>query len=159
MEDFVFSDEPTEKNLKQVLGKTYRYLIAVDRIASGFEKEWKNYGRNYGWTYKISAKRKTLCWIGPKQGFFTVGMTLRERERDDLHTRRLSPCMAERIRTAKEYSEGFAIRVDVRTKTDCDEISRLLRMVILMRKKSETCKSAQPVSAEPHETATALARK
>ncbi len=142
MDAYIFTDAPTPANLRRILGGAYRSFQAVDLTAKGFLKEWKDYGRNYGWTYKVWDKRKALLWITPRPGSFIVGMTLREEERDALQGKRISPCMLEQIRTAREYSEGYAIRVEIRTKTDCEHLLPVIRGVIAMRKKARTSEKA-----------------
>ncbi len=147
MEAYVFTDAPTAANLRKILGSAYRFFLVIDRAAKGFLKEWKDYGRNYGWTYKVWDKRKALLWITPRPGSFIVGMTLREEERDALLGKRISPCMMEQIRGAREYSEGYAIRVEIRTKTDCEHLLPVIRGVISIRKKARTCATAPAPAA------------
>jgi hypothetical protein len=133
MEEPLFADKskaPSEASLSKALGRAKRHWDAVRTHAlaamPGVAEEWKCYAGLSGWTLILRNKRRNLAYLRPLAKHFGVsfafgGAAVAAAEQSDLPA-----AVIEMIRTAPQYPEGRAVRVDVKTAADAQVVQKLL---------------------------------
>ena len=138
MEIRPFLDEntkPTEKALKPILGNVFEYYKRLINIADSFTMDW-NFSKNSGWMLKAHNKKKSLFYIIPLENKFKINMAIRENERktflkdDELKT------IHSKIKSAKEYREGFELRFEVKDDEHFKVIESLIKKLTAIRTSS-----------------------
>ena len=138
MEIRPFLDEntkPTEKALKPILGNVFEYYKRLINIADSFTMDW-NFSKSSGWMLKAHNKKKSLFYIIPLENKFKINMAIRENERktflkdDELKT------IHSKIKSAKEYREGFELRFEVKDDEHFKVIESLIKKLTAIRTSS-----------------------
>lgn len=116
-------------DLTPLLGKAKPAWDALCKFlaeAPGTTSEWKFYGAKYGWQLKVTAKRRALVYLIPREGRFTAALALRD---DAIEALRAARFPAERLREideARASTEGKPARIEVTGVPDL----RLVKMLV-----------------------------
>ncbi|MFS4493508.1 DUF3788 family protein [Maribacter sp. 2308TA10-17] len=139
MDNRPFSDKvlkPSKDSLKKVLGKGNDLYDELNNLTLRFKKDW-NFSKSSGWMQKVHDGKKALYYFIPLNDSFLISLTLREHEKidflsdDDLYD------LHDQIKTAKKYSEGYALRFLI------DDIASFSKFITLIKKLIEK-RSQQP---------------
>ena len=109
---------PDEPKLKKALGELYSAYKEVLELTDAYDKEWKYYGKKFGWQLKVTHKGKAMLYLTPLEKSFRIGFGVRENERERLLKSSLPPKTNEELATAKKYPEGYPLRLEIKSKTD-----------------------------------------
>lgn len=123
----VKAEMPKGEAIKQALAKTYRFYETLDAWAEDCVKEWKYYNRRYGWSLKVSWRKKPLYWVVMYRGFFHMGFSIAKNERDDFLALDLEEATRRAITDSKEFPEGFPVEFAVRDEKSFQEAFRLVK--------------------------------
>ena len=128
----VFDDkarEPTDAEVAEVL------LSAADlwtdlkrRIECLYDPlafDWGFAGKKWGWSLRLKHKKRAVLYMTPSTGFFYVGFALGEKAVAAAHTSVLPQSLLEIINGSQKYAEGRAVRLEVRSGEDLDNIINL----------------------------------
>ena len=121
------AEQPTDTSVKAALGPTWIHFEALQALTSAFEREWRHYGKKYGWKLKVHADDKTLLELTVADGWFLVAMSLREQERKDLKAD-----AATRTLAGDASPEGF-LKFEVRDPASAERAAALVRFVTARR--------------------------
>ena len=103
---------------------------AFDRLAApggGATAEWRRYSKASPWTLKVVAGKRTLYYLTPGDGEFTVTLILGERASvTALAAHNVPGQLKQALRDARPYAEGRGIRIPVRGISDLGPVERLL---------------------------------
>jgi hypothetical protein len=130
------SPSPDQAAIKAALGERFSWYEGVLAAATGFTRDWKYYGKKYGWKLKVHDGNKALFELGIAKADIRIGMAVRERElqvlRDDGS---LAAGLADFL-AAEKSKEGWGIRVKVKDGTSYDLALDLIRAVADIRRKA-----------------------
>ncbi len=126
------TNRPKDDTLRLALGDTWPACERILAIAVGFQPTW-NHSKSSGWMLKVADKKKALYYLIPLQGGFDVGLTVRPAERDLLLHDEAVAQLHEPLADAKKYSEGFALRFQIRKVDDTHSLEALLPRIIALR--------------------------
>jgi hypothetical protein len=124
---------PDAAAIKAHLGEANAWYCGILEAASGFETEWKHYGRKYGWKLKAHDGEKTLFELTIGAAGFRIGMAVREAE---LKTLRDSPGLAAELADLLDPGksrEGWGIRLAVDSETRYRQALGLIGAVAAIR--------------------------
>lgn len=119
---------PTDAQIKAALAASVAQFSELEALTEGFEREWRHYGKKYGWKLKVHADDKTLAEVTVADGWFLVAMSLREKERQAL--------LADAATTSalgEVAAEGF-FKFEVRDAASFSRAAALVRFVIAQRR-------------------------
>lgn len=123
------SKEPQKDELTKVLGRSnIHWVTIVEQAETDYpplDKSWGYSGAAWGWALRLKQKKRALMYLTPCKGHFLVGFALGEKAVRAAHSSDLSKSMLAIIDSAKKYAEGRAVRIEVRTKRDRDDILKL----------------------------------
>lgn len=136
MEERAFIDRnrmPTDQGIREALGKAGMYYFDLDGMSEGCTKEWKYNNRRYGWTLKVSRRKKPLYWTFVLYKHFVLGFHLKPEERTEALGIDLQEATRRAIEGAREFDEGFAIELTIRDEAGYREAKALLAMLLEKR--------------------------
>ena len=89
------------------------------------DQSWGYSGAAWGWALRLKQKKRTIMYLTPCKRYFLVGFALGEKAVRAAHSSSLRKSTLDIIDSAKKYAEGRGVRIEVRTKSDREEIIRL----------------------------------
>ena len=106
---------PLWQELKNNLLKTYAPVTQA----------WRYYNSRSGWTLVLKHHRRTVLYLLPGRGYFTVMFVFGEKAVEAAHRSDLPQEILDRIDQAEPYVEGRTFQVQVRSSEDCDHVMKL----------------------------------
>lgn len=127
------SKQPTEADLKKALGKTFGQWQALAAFTKESDPQaiesWHFTSEKYGWSFRISDKKRALIYLLPRDRFFKIAFVFGQKATDKILASGISENIKNELRTAKVYAEGRGIRIDVTaTSPDLDDLKTLIRI-------------------------------
>jgi hypothetical protein len=133
----VFVDKkkvPTAKDLQEALGATFKLWEAivafVKKSYPGAVETWNFPGEKYGWSFRISDKKRVLVYLLPRDGFFKVAFVFGQKATDEILKSGIAESIKTEIKNAKVYAEGRGIRIDVKSKPALGDVKELIKIKI-----------------------------
>jgi len=118
-------DPPQDEAIRTHLGDVFPLYRAL--LGGGpFTPQWRYYGEKYGWSLKLFEKKRNLCFIGPKEGYFDVAFIFGERVRDAALAGPEPEEIKTMLRQARHFPEGWGVTVSVRGARELEQVERLL---------------------------------
>lgn len=115
---------PSAAALAQTLGKSatlWKELReAVARDFAPVAEDWTYSGQKLGWALRLKRKDRAVLYLQPLDGSFRASMALGARAVQLAHTRKVPAQLLRMIDEADQYSEGKAIRIEVRQRKDIE---------------------------------------
>jgi hypothetical protein len=90
--------------------------------------EWKCYSPKTGWSLRVKRKQRTIVWLAPATGFFTLVFILGDKAVQAVRQSGLSKEVLDMISKAPRYPEGTGVRLEIRSRTDL-ELPRKLAQI------------------------------
>lgn len=118
--------DPSQAQLQRQLGATYKLLQSFLADNGELKPEWKYYGEKYGWSLKLFAGKRNICFINPYDGYFGIAFVLAERTVEAALAARLPRAVKEQITNARVYVEGRGVRFEIRSAKDLVPAQKLL---------------------------------
>ena len=126
------SPQPTPAALKKALGDTFELWTTIaeytKKASPGAVEEWKYSGEKYGWSFRISDKKRVLVYLLPRDQFFKVGLVFGQKATDKILETKISASIINDLRQAKVYAEGRGIRIEVKDRSLINDIKELVRI-------------------------------
>ena len=121
--------EPTDADVAEVLGDASPLWIDLKAlIASKFDplvEDWTFSGKKWGWSLRLKHKKRAVLYMTPSTGFFYVGFALGEKAVAAAHASDLPQSLLEIIDGSQKYAEGRAVRLEVRSAADLDNVTNV----------------------------------
>lgn len=122
--------EPTNNDLKKALHDTYELWTALAEFTKkaspqAFE-EWKYSGEKFGWSFRISDKKRVLVYLLPRDKFFKVAFVFGQKAVDTILNSHISESIVDELKAAKVYAEGRGIRIEVKDESIVADIKKLI---------------------------------
>jgi hypothetical protein len=123
------SEQPADSDLAAVLGPAKAvWDQLLSELAGEFGvtgREWRCYSPKWGWSLRAKRKTRTIIWLSPSQGCFTVLLILggkaMQAARESSWPGRILKAMTE----APKYPEGTGLRLQVKTAKDIGVLKKL----------------------------------
>jgi len=128
----VRTSPPDDAALARTLGKTKNVWDAIidhiDRLPNGAVREWKFYGRKYGWQMKVTDRKRALMYLVPHDGSFLAAFALNDKAVAMLTSENIPESLVRDITTGKSYPEGRPARIEVTSSSDLMVVKKLLEI-------------------------------
>ena len=121
-------DQPAEREVAAALGRsadTWKELIAWFAEEGVTGQEWKSISPKYGWSLRLSVKKRNIVHLSPGDGCFRVAFILGDRAVKAALASDLPKSVTGEIRSARRYAEGTGIRLLVNRASDLPPIRKL----------------------------------
>ena len=112
------SHQPTDKDLRSVLGKAYAPWVRLielvsDRIAP-VSQVWGFTSASTGWGLRLKRNDRVILYMTPREKHFLVSFALGEKAVVAAHASKLPAAVLKAIESAPKYAEGRGVRFEVR---------------------------------------------
>jgi len=119
--------EPTDTDVAEVLGDTSHLWTDLRALmVSQFDplaEDWTFSGKKWGWSLRLKHKKRAVLYMTPSTGFFYVGFALGEKAVAAAHASDLPQSLLEIIDGSQKYAEGRAVRLELRSAADLDNVT------------------------------------
>ena len=123
------SREPDPSELRKTLGRAAaRWGELIAHTESEFAPltvKWGFAGAKWGWSLRLTQRKRTVLYMTPQERRFLVGFVLGEKAVRAAHAIPLESSVLALIDEAPKYADGRGVRIEVRTKKDIDTVKRL----------------------------------
>lgn len=133
----IFTDkkvQPTSDYLTKALGKTSEiWKVFSDHTFKSYPNAtaaWNFTGEKYGWSFRISDKKRVLIYLLPRDQFFKVAFVFGQKAFDEILKSDISESIKSELRSAPVYGEGRGIRIAIKDKGLVKDIKELIRIKI-----------------------------
>lgn len=123
-------EKPTDADLAAALGPA---KPAWDRLLSDLAQEhdvtvheWKSYySAKWGWALRAIRKKRTIVWLAPAGGAFTVLFILGDRAIQTARRTKLPLRIVRAMKEAPKYPEGTGVRLVVKSPRNIGALLKL----------------------------------
>lgn len=91
---------------------------------------WHFSGEKFGWSYRISDKKRVLIYLLPRDGFFKTAFVFGQKATDEIQKSTIDDTIKKELLAVKVYAEGRGIRLEVRNKHVLKDIQQLIAIKI-----------------------------
>ncbi len=133
----VFTDSslsPTTSKLKEALGSAYPLWEEISaytlKVTKGLVGEWKFSGPKFGWSFRISDKRRVIIYLLPRDQYFKVAFVFGQKATERILEGKFDEEIKAELQAAKVYAEGRGLRIHVRDKAKISDIFGLINVKI-----------------------------
>ncbi|OFX35261.1 MAG: hypothetical protein A2X08_07430 [Bacteroidetes bacterium GWA2_32_17] len=133
----IFTDrnvKPANESLKKAIGDTFdiwQTLVSfTNKSYPNAKEEWTFSSPKYGWSFRISDKKRVLIYLLPRDKFFKVAFVFGQKATDEIIKSNISENIKSELLNAKLYAEGRGIRIDIRDKAILNNIFKLISIKI-----------------------------
>jgi hypothetical protein len=125
-------EHPSDEVLRHVLGRaksawdTFMRLIAEDHPS--FSGEWRYYNDGKSWLYKLTNKKKTVCWVSVYPRAFKTGFYFPDRAEELITAGKLEAQYVDQFVQGKRYGKIRGITVTVTRPADLDAVRTLIEI-------------------------------
>ncbi len=131
----IFIDQaiiPTDKDLATHLGSTFIFWVqlrdfVMEKYPNG-NQEWHYPGQNYGWSFRIKDKKRTILYFMPRENYFKVALVFGQKAIDAIMQSNISLDIKHELILAKKYAEGRGIRIDIKNDLKIPDIKKLIEI-------------------------------
>jgi len=137
MNDNLFLAElpaPEPASIAATLGQAHPWYEGILGAAEGFEREWRHYGKKYGWKLKIHDGAKALLELTIGTGGFRIGLAARERELEVLRGDPLASPVIAAFLDDRPEKEGWGIRIEIVNEARYGQALVLVRALAALRR-------------------------
>ena len=121
--------QPTDVEIAAALGPArvvWDQLLAELSVGHGVNThEWKSYSVKTGWALRVKRKARTVVWLEPSEGCFTVLFILGEMAMQAAGQTKLPQRIVKAMNEAPKYPEGTGVRLVVKTARDIGSLMKL----------------------------------
>lgn len=133
----IFTDKekkPTDADLKKAIGRTYSCWKKLSEFTyqsyAAAMENWNFSGDKYGWSFRISDKKRALIYLLPRDGFFKVAFVFGQKATDEILSGDIDETIKTELKNAKVYAEGRGIRLDVKDQSMLKDLKKLISIKI-----------------------------
>jgi hypothetical protein len=123
------SKAPAAADLVRTLGRSsthWEQLVAqLSSEYAPLDETWIFSGAKWGWSLRLKRKKRTVLYMTPCKKHFLVGFALGQKAVKAAHEGALPHSILAAIDEAPRYAEGRGLRIEVRNKTDRENVLAL----------------------------------
>ena len=123
---------PDDKLLAGVLGETKpvwdSFLSFIEEAHPSFATEWRYYKDGKRWLFKVTKKKKTICWVSVFEGGFSTTCYFTDKVEESLRDSDLGQEHLERFANAKKYGKVRPFTMEIRKPEDLEATKILMRI-------------------------------
>lgn len=133
MDISIFKDKnktPGDDDTKAALGKTWPLWQDIkEYVRQQYPKaveEWKHPGAKYGWSFRLTDKKRVIIYLLPRDNYFKVALVFGEKAYHEVMGSPVAAFIKTELEAAKPYAEGRGIRIDVKDRKILEDIKLLV---------------------------------
>ncbi|MCF7912081.1 MAG: DUF3788 domain-containing protein [Candidatus Cloacimonetes bacterium] len=115
---------PDDEVLSHYLGKAKTawdlFMVSLQEKHPDFDTEWRYYKDGKSWLFKITKKKKTICWVSVGDQMFRTTCYFSDKAEDMLKTSKLKPEYIEQFINGKKYGKIRGLTIEIKDPADLD---------------------------------------
>lgn len=123
---------PDDKVLSNALGQVKKtwdtFMNFLSETYPSFTGEWRYYHDGKSWLYKLTKKKKTICWISVYPGMFKTVFYFAVRAEETIKNSTLDKEYVDQFIHGKSYGKIKGIRVDIKKTADLAATKKLIEI-------------------------------
>ncbi|MEI6123062.1 MAG: DUF3788 family protein [Bacteroidota bacterium] len=129
----IFTDKdilPNDNDLKEKLGETYQlWLLIKEYVISKHSKGFEAWScSKQGWSLRIKDTKRTIIYLLPRDNFFKVAFVFGKKATNIIFKSQIANSIKTELESAKVYSEGRGIRINIMDKLIMNDIQELINI-------------------------------
>ena len=121
---------PTSSDIESELGRSWSaWHTLTSWLSEHFSPltdEWRFTGEQWGWSWRIKRKKRTIIYLLPCRKYFRVTLILGDKAVKKALQSPLPDSLVKEISLAKKYPEGRVLRFEIRSKKDLPSLLHLV---------------------------------
>jgi hypothetical protein len=126
LKEIVPGDQDLLRELKESYNLWNSIRDYVQKTAPYSAEEWKYSGKKFGWSFRVTDKKRVIVYLLPREAYFKVAFVFGQKATDTILNSTISDTIKNELLEAKVYAEGRGIRIDVRDPGVLEDIKRLI---------------------------------
>jgi hypothetical protein len=123
---------PSDEVLLRVLGRTKRtwdaFMAMISQHYPSFSGEWRYYNDGKSWLYKLTTKKKTVCWVSVWPQAFKTAFYFSDKAEGLITEGRLEGQYVDQFVHGKKYGKIRGIVVTLTKIADLDAVKALIEI-------------------------------
>jgi hypothetical protein len=123
--------QPTDRDLRSILGKSYvawiRLIELVSDRISPISQVWGFTSASTGWGLRLKRNDRIILYMTPREDHFLVSFALGEKAVVAARAHKLRKAVLKAIESAPRYAEGRGVRMEVRQTREVSALAILAR--------------------------------
>jgi len=128
------SFKPDDESLFQIFGETAKHWQAVKKHLKdefgNYNEEWKFYYKKSGWLLQVTQKKRTLFWLRPFIGYFSITFWFSDKTVAIVEKSDLPEDIINTLKNAKKHQIGRSISIYVKLTEDVENVKKLIGIKI-----------------------------
>ena len=126
------NEYPNDEVLSNYLGKVKNtwdsYLDFIEESYPLFSGEWRYYNAAKNWLYKITKKKKTICWVSIWHNMFKTTFYFPDRAEELITKSKLKKEYIDKFIYGKRYGNTRGITVEIKKTIDLNTTKILIEI-------------------------------
>ena len=126
------NEYPNDEVLSSYLGKTKNvwdsFLEFIKEYYPLFSTEWRYYNDGKSWLFKITKKKKTICWVSIYNNMFRTSFYFSDKAEDLIKKSKLNKEYIDQFINGKRFGKIRAITVDIKKSSDLQTTKSLMEI-------------------------------
>jgi hypothetical protein len=122
-------EEPIDADLTEALGPVKpawdQFLADLAQEHGVNIHEWKSYSPKTGWALRVKRKARTIVWLSPSEGSFSVLFILGNKAMRAAQQVKFPQRVVKVMNDAPKYPEGTGVRLNVKSSKDLGTLNKL----------------------------------
>ncbi|MBN2020173.1 MAG: DUF3788 family protein [Sedimentisphaerales bacterium] len=126
------NEYPDDEVLSRYLGKVKNawdsFIVFLNENHPSFSREWRYYNDGKSWLYKITKKKKTICWVSVYPRMFKTAFYLPDRAEDLIKAGGPGKKYIDQFIHGKRYGKIRAVIVEIKKTADLNATKTLIEI-------------------------------
>jgi hypothetical protein len=123
---------PDDKVLSRALGTAKSawdsFMDFLDESYPSFSREWRYYNDGKSWLYKITKKKKTICWVSVYLNTFRTTFYFPDKAEDLIKASKLKKEYIDQFIHGKRYGKIRGVTVAIKKSADLNATKTLIEI-------------------------------
>lgn len=123
---------PNDEVLSRYLGKVKNtwdsFIGFINESYPSFSGEWRYYKDGKNWLYKITKKKKTICWVSIYNNKFKTTFYFPDKAEDIITASKLKKEYIDKFINGKRYGKTRGVTVEIKKSTDLNTTKTLIEI-------------------------------
>lgn len=126
------NEYPNDEVLSCHLGKVKNiwdlFTDFIKESYPSFSGEWRYYNDGKSWLYKLTKKKKTICWVSIYHNMFKTGFYFSDKAEELILKSKLKKEYIDKFISGKKYGKIRGITVEIKKSTDLNTTKTLIEI-------------------------------
>ena len=126
------NEYPDDEVVSRYLGKVKTtwdsFFDFINENYPAFSGEWRYYNDGKNWLYKLTKKKKTICWISINNNMFRTTFYFPDKAEEIITASKLKKEYIDKFVNGKRYGKIRGVTVEIKKSTDLNSTKKLIEI-------------------------------